>query len=87
MVGIYKTQNMTWLWKKCVTVIIFIMSYLTVNMCYFVVINDQVLSYPDKRQIEIHQKNYQKHALFSTEIYHGVQLMTDVQTRNKICSM
>ena len=37
--------------EKCVPAIINIMSYCTGNVCYVVVINDQVLSYPVSRKI------------------------------------
>ena len=55
MVVIFTILLKTWPWKQYDPVTLNIMGYCTGNMCYVVVINAQVLSYPFRRQIKIQQ--------------------------------
>ena len=60
MVVIFTTRPQTWPWLQGFPVAILIMGYCTGNVCYIVVINYQVLSYPFRSQIKIQQTRFQQ---------------------------
>ena len=66
MVVIFTTQPQTCPCKQCVPIPLDIMVYRTGHVCYVVVINDQILSYPVTRQIKIQQTLVQKYVFMST---------------------
>ena len=59
------------------------MGYHTENVCYVVVKNSQVSSYPVRRQIKIQPTHFQQPVFMSTEIYHVLLCMEDIHTKNE----
>ena len=77
------TYHQTCPCQKISPVLLYIMRCLTGNVCYAVVINVQVFSYPVKRQIDIHQPNVQQYIFMSMETYHVINFMADIQKNTK----
>ena len=82
MIVIYRTQNQKYPLQQYLPVIIYIMQFLTGNLCYIVVINVQELSYQDKMQIEEKKTHIKQYVLLSREIYHVVHCMVDFHMKN-----
>ena len=81
--NIHKKNHHTQPWKQCVPVLLYIMILLTRSMCYIVVINVQVFSYPFKRKIHVQQAHVQQYIFMSTEMYHVVHCMVDIHMKNR----
>ena len=83
MAVIFTIPLQTWPWKQCVPVPLIIMGYRTGNVCYIVVINAQVLSYPVRRQINIQQTCVQQYDLMLTVMFHIVLFTGNIHTMNE----
>ena len=83
MVVIYTTQNQIWPWKQHVGFHLYRMRCLIGNMCYSIVTNVQLFSYLENNQMDILQTNPPKYLFMSTETYHVVLYMVDIQKNNK----
>ena len=59
------------------------MVYCTVNVCYFVVISAQLLSYPVSRKIQIQQTCIQQYYFIFTIMFHVLLCMADIHTTNE----
>ena len=78
MLVIFTTPLQTWSWQQCVPILINIMGYLTVNICYVVRISVQVLSYPFRSQIKIQQTRIQQKYFMFTVMFHVLLCMANV---------
>ena len=77
MVDIFTMQPQTFPWQQYVSFPLNIIVYITVNVCYVVVISAQVLSYPVKIQIKMQKTIVQQYLSLSTEMYPDVHYMKE----------
>ena len=77
MVVISTKWHQPWLRQQCVPFHLLNMIFLTGNLCYIIVPNVQVLSYPVNNKTGMTQTHFQQKSLTSTEYYYTVLCMTD----------
>ena len=76
------TQIQAWLCQHCVLVTLLTMYHRTGNVCYIVVTNPQLLSYPVRRKIKILPTCFQQSVFMSIGMYQVVLFMIDIHTNN-----
>ena len=59
------------------------MEYLIGNVCYIVVISDQLLSYPVRRKKKIQRSRVQQYDFVNTSMFHVGLFTSDFHTTNK----